>query len=311
MNDTVLVTGSSGMIGTALVERLLKEGATVHGVSRSRNRWAQRVEDRTVHVDLSDPQAVEQLPPDTDTIVHLAAASRVPAVVEDPTLARANIETTTTVLEHARAVGADLIFASSREVYGEYDGNRRAELGVDVRAARDPYAASKAAGEALVESYDACYESVRTATLRLTNVYGRYDASDRVVPTFVACASRGDELTIYGNPMVRGFLHIDDCVEAFTRTVESFERVRGHALNVGSDRAYSLLDVAEEVVIAANSGSTITVEGDRNRRGDRYVLDTSAIESTFGWEPEHGLASGIEETVAWYLDRPNLLEEIG
>jgi len=69
--------------------------------------------------------------------------------------------------------------------------------------------------------------------------------------------------------------------------------------------------VAEEVVIAANSGSTITVEGDRNRRGDRYVLDTSAIESTFGWEPEHGLASGIEETVAWYLDRPNLLEEIG
>lgn len=311
MDDNVLVTGSSGMVGTALVERLLNEGTTVYGVSRSRNRWSEQVEDRTVHVDLTDEDAAsEALPRDIDTIVHLAGASRVGMVAEDPTLARVNVETTSTVLEHARDVDANVVFASSREVYGHCEELIRGESRVDVRAARNPYGASKVAGEALVQSYDATYESVRAATLRLTNVYGRYDASDRLVPKFVARAGLDRELIVYDESTVRGFLHVDDCVDALTRSIDSFDRVRGQVLNVSPGRIHSLVDIAEKIVEVTESESTISLEGDREQRGDRYVLDTSAIKAVLGWKPEYDLASGIEKTVSWYLDRPELLEEL-
>lgn len=306
MNKTVLVTGSSGMIGTALVERLLNDGNKVYAVSRSPNHWVEKVEDCTIHTDLTDGYSA--LPEDVDTIVHLAAVSQIDALREDPTLAQANIEMTSTILEYAREIESNLLFASSREVYGDHDGTLRGEENVDIRAGRNPYAASKAAGEALIESYDTCYDNVRTCILRFTNIYGRYDASNRVIPIFIARASQNKKLVIHGEPMIRGFLYIDDCIEAIHRAIDSFEAVQGRVLNVGSGRVHSLLEVAGRVVESVNSDSEIIESENSDRTDDRYILDTSAIESTINWTPEHSLAAGIDATVKWYLNQEELLD---
>ncbi|MFB6301604.1 MAG: NAD-dependent epimerase/dehydratase family protein [Haloferacaceae archaeon] len=306
MADRVLVTGSSGVIGTALAERLIDDGADVTGVDRNPNPWSVAVDEATIRADLCDPGLVEDLPVDVDIVVHLAARSRVPDLVEDPAGARENLDSTHTVLEYARRTGADLLFASSREVYGEQDRVRSHESDAGVRSPVNPYGASKVAGEAMATAYDECYD-VRTASLRFSNVYGRYDASDRVVPTFVARARRGEDLTVYGDDKVLDFLHVDDCVDAVVAALEAFGTVHGTALNVGAGRGRSIVELAETVRAAVGSDSAVVVEPDRTGEVSRFVPATDAIEALLGWTPDVNFEAGIERTVEWYLDHGDAL----
>ncbi|MFB6303477.1 MAG: NAD-dependent epimerase/dehydratase family protein [Haloferacaceae archaeon] len=308
MADEVLVTGSSGVIGTALAERLLGDGVDVTGVDRNPNPWSAAVDAATVEADLRDPDAVEDLPPDADAVVHLAARSRVPDLVENPAGARENAVSTHTALEYARRSGADLLFASSREVYGETGGVRSREADAGVRDPVNPYGASKVAGEALAAAYGECYD-VRTATLRFSNVYGRYDASDRVVPTFVARARRGEDLTVFGDDKVLDFLHLDDCVDAIVAALDGFGSVHGTALNVGAGRGRSLVDLAEAVRAAVGSDSDVVVEANRTGEVSRFVPAIDAIEGLLGWSPEVAFEDGIERTVEWYLDNEGALPD--
>jgi len=304
----VLVTGSSGVIGTALAERLLADGVDVTGVDRNPNRWAAAVDEVTVRTDLCDPTAVDDLPDDADSVVHLAARSRVPDLVEDLAGARENVESPHTVLEYARRTGADLLFASSREVYGEADRVRSHEPDAGVRSPVNPYGASKVAGEAMAAAYDECYD-VRTATLRFSNVYGRYDASDRVVPTFVARARRGADLTVFGDDKVLDFLHLDDAVDAAVAALEAFGTAHGTALNVGAGRGRSLVDLAETVRAAVGSDSDVVGEPNRTGEVSRFVPATDAVEGLLGWTPDVGFEAGIERTVEWYLDNEAALPD--
>ncbi len=308
MADRVLVTGSSGVIGTALAERLLDDGREVVGVDRNPNRWSTAVDEATIHADLCDPAAADDLPDDADTVVHLAARSRVPDLVENPTGARKNVESTHAILEYARRVGADVLFASSREVYGEGDPDRvrSVESDAGVRSPVNPYGASKVAGEAMATAYDECYD-VRTASLRFSNVYGRYDASDRVVPTFVARANRGDDLTVFGDDKVLDFLYIDDCVDAVVAALAEFGRVHGTALNVGAGRGRSLVELAEAIRAAVGSDSDVVVEPNRTGEVSRFVPAIDAIEGLLGWTPDMRFETGIERTVDWYLNHKNAL----
>lgn len=306
---SVLVTGSSGTIGTALVERLLAADVDVRGVDREPNQWSTDIERVTDEVDLLAPDAGERLPPDVDVVVHLAAHSRVRELVEDPMGAEENLRTLVTVLEHARETGADVIFASSREVYGDQSATVYEEADAGLRAVENPYGASKAGGEALLTAYRECY-GVRTCSLRLSNVYGRYDRSDRVVPLFIALASRGEDLTVYGDDKLLDFLHIDDCVRAFVQACERIDAVQGEVMNVGSGRGHSLEYLAEMIVSRLDTDVSVTVEANRQGEVDRFVADVTRARQLLGFETEYSLPEGLDEAVAWYSDHQAVLDEL-
>jgi UDP-glucose 4-epimerase len=297
------------MIGTALVERLLAEDIDVRGVDQFPNRWSDAVDEVTDRIDLLNPDARDRLPTDADTIVHLAANSRVRDLVEDPTGATENIRTLSTALEYARRNGSDLLFTSSREVYGDQGRTVYAESDAGARAAENPYGASKAGGEALVTSYCECYD-LRTCTLRLSNVYGRYDDYNRVIPVFVALADRGKDLTVYGGDKLLDFLYLDDCVDAIICAMERIDAVQGEVVNVGSGRGHSLLHLAELIVDRANADVAVTVDANRSGEVDRFVADVNRARHLMGFDPSHSLPEGLDETVEWYRDRPNLLDEL-
>jgi UDP-glucose 4-epimerase len=308
-HSSVLITGSSGTVGTALANTLLDQGYDVTGVDTRPNQWLETVDDRTTVVDLTDSDALAELPESVDLVVHLAANARVHRLVQQPGLAKENFDTTFNILEYARDVGADLVFSSSREVYGNTGQVVYDETDTYVDECESPYTASKIGGEALVKSYDNCYD-IETSIMRFSNVYGRYDASDRVIPLFIAQASRGQDLTVYGDDKVLDFTYIDDCVAGVERVIEQFNKTSGTTFNIASGRGTSLVELAETIVDRLDAGVSVTVEPNRTGEVGRYVADISKAEKILGYDPDHNLEAGIDATVRWYLDRPELFDTI-
>src|SRR5215471_8403108 len=224
----VLITGSSGQIGTNLALRLLENGHDVLGVDKHVNTWTD--EFQCLLQDLSGrypphPGGIGGVDyPEVDIVVHLAANAKVHQLVSQPDRALENALMTFNVLEYCRGAGVPLVFSSTREVYGDvhrFEGY--GEDTADFALTESPYSASKIAGEAFTYSYARCY-GLRYLVFRFSNVYGRYDNDlhrmSRVLPLFMHQMLRGEPVTVYGEDKVLDFTYIDDCIEGIARGVE-------------------------------------------------------------------------------------------
>jgi nucleoside-diphosphate-sugar epimerase len=222
MNEirNILVTGSSGTIGTALCEALMQQGLRVTGADIKHNKWNRTVDQATLICDLRDRSFLLLLPKDIDLIVHLAANARVYDTVQQPLLTRDNFEMTFNILEFARQNQLPrIIYASSREIYG--NSNRFPHIEDDFPApehCESPYAATKIASEAMIFAYRRCY-GIESIVLRFSNVYGKYDESDRVIPLFINLASKGADMTVFGEDKVLDFTYITDCIGGILKTI--------------------------------------------------------------------------------------------
>ena len=188
----ILVTGSSGSIGTRLCEKLLAAGIEIIGMDIKPNRWNEEINEKTIISDLCNPlQFVDKI----DLIIHLAANARVYELVENPSLAIDNIKMLFNVLEYCKKYDKKLIFTSSREVYGNGDKTTYSESDLNIDNCESQYAASKIAGESLIHSYNRCY-NIEFIIVRLSNIYGMYDDSNRVIPLFTKLSKLNKSLTI-------------------------------------------------------------------------------------------------------------------
>lgn len=307
--SSILVTGSSGTIGTELTGRLLASGHQVYPVDSIPNRWSAELEERTTRLDLCEEQALEQLPSDVDLVVHLAANARVHSLVRNPRGAKENIDMTFNILEYARERGANVVFGSSREVYGNKGKIIYSEEDTYVDECESPYTASKVAGESLIKSYGNCYD-IESCLLRFSNVYGRYDASDRVIPLFIAQAAAGQDLTVFGEEKVLDFTYLDDCVDGIMQIITNFNKVKRSTFNIASGSGTSLVELAELVTETLDTESKVHVEPSRTGEVTRYVADISKAQKILDYQPTYSFAEGIEETIDWYTDNERLFDDI-
>ncbi|MFH1443894.1 MAG: SDR family NAD(P)-dependent oxidoreductase [Candidatus Peregrinibacteria bacterium] len=301
----ILVTGSSGTIGTRLCERLLEQGYEVVGADWEPNKWQPAVEKLTVRIDLRDEKQLQakssQL--QADTIIHLAANARVYELVEHPDRARDNILSTFNTLEWARKNGAKkFVFASSRETYGNSGADRYSEDMVRVENCESPYTASKLAGEALVESYRRCYE-METSIVRFSNVYGMYDDSQRVVPLFIRQTKKNEPLVIFGKEKKLDFTYIDDAVEGLLLILKSFDKANGQAFNFAYGEAHSIVELAELIKKLMKSSSSIELQSSRTGEVTNYTADISKAKRVLGFDPKVPFLEGVQKSVEWYTER--------
>lgn len=298
----ILVTGSSGTIGTRLCEKLLERGDAVTGIDWVANKWRESVEAVTTHIDLRDDEAVDAvaLSEDIDAVVHLAANARVYELVEHPDRARDNFVTLFNALELARKRGIRrFLFASSREGYGNIRAERYTEDLVRVSACESPYTASKVGGEALVEAYTRCY-GIDHVIFRFSNVYGMYDDSVRVVPRFIRLARAGEPLTVYGKDKCLDFTYIDDAVDGILRTLDRFEKAKNDTYNIAFGEGTTIVHLAERVRDLLKSSSTLSVGEPRTGEVIRYVADIAKAKKALGYDPKTPFEQGIEKAVQWY-----------
>ena len=309
VHDSILVTGSSGTIGTALSEALLGEGYDIICADNRPNRWSETIDERTLNVDLANEDATDSLPESVDLIIHLAANARVRRLVKNPDFAKENFDSTYNVLEYARRINADVIFASSREVYGNRDTLIFEESDTQIDVSENPYTASKIGGEALIKSYENCY-GVDASIVRFSNIYGTYDASNRVIPLFIAQVSDGEDLVVYGKGKVLDFTYIDDCISGILKVVSKFHKASGSTFNIASGQGTSIVELAEMIVDQMDANVSIQTESNRTGEVRRFVADISKARQVLGYEPEYDIAMGIEKTVDWYCSRQELFDEI-
>ena len=296
----VLITGSSGTVGTRLSEELLKLKYQVVGVDLRPNRWNDRINQRTIIGDLRHKQTLENLPKDIELVIHLAANARVYDLVVNPTLARDNFEILFNTLEFCRKSNLGrFIFASSREVYGNSKQLIHSEDDSYVRNCESPYTASKIGGEALVHAYHQCYD-LNFIIVRLSNVYGMYDDSNRVVPLFIKLTQENKDLVVYGPRKLLDFTYIKDAISGILKCIQSFDRVKNNVFNIASGQGVSLVELAQLIREYMNGKNQVVIEPTRTGEITRFVADISKAKAKLAYDPKTEFAEGIKKSIEWY-----------
>jgi len=296
----ILVTGSSGTIGTRLCEALLVKGHEVIGLDSRPNKWSPEIDKITVKADLRDARAFEGLPDGIGLIIHLGANALVYPLVVEPCRAMDNMSMTFNALEYARNMGIKrFMFGSSREIYGNTEKVEHKEDDARIEGSESPYAAMKLAGEAMVRAYNECY-GIDFIIIRFSNVYGMYDSSDRLIPRSIRRAKAGHELEVYGKEKMLDFTYIDDCVDGVAAAAERFDQARNQAYNLATGKGTMILKVVELINSAFGSKSSINITGARTGEVIRYVADISKARKMLGYEPKVGIEEGIRRSIEWY-----------
>lgn len=297
----ILVTGSSGTIGTRLCENLLESGYKVVGVDKKPNKWNPKLNENTILVDLKNKQEIfKKIPDDIDLIIHFGANARVYNLVVAPHLARDNFESIFNILEFAREKKiSKFMFASSREVYGNSKEIIHSENHVSVDNCESPYTASKISGEALVHAYRRCY-NIDSIIFRFSNVYGMYDDSDRVIPLFIRLCKEGKDLSIFGEDKLLDFTFIDDAVEGVKLCIEKFESCKNEVYNLAYGEGTTILETAKIIKKYLNSESKIVLLENRPGEVVKCITDISKAKERLGYSPKTTIIEGIKKTIDWY-----------
>lgn len=294
----ILVTGSSGTIGTRL-STLLEEKYKITCVDKEFNKWNNRI---TTIIDLCDRKALENLAKEVDLVIHLAANARVYNLVIDPNLARDNFEILFNILEFCRKNDIKrFIFASSREIYGNSKKILYSEDDAYIRNCESPYTASKIGGEALVNAYYQCY-GINFIIIRFSNVYGMYDDSDRVIPLFIKLTKENKDLVVYGKEKLLDFTYIDDAIFGVLRCIENFDQVKNDVFNIASGKGISIIELAEMIQKYMSGKNKIVIKENRTGEVVKFIADISKAKEKLSYEPKTTIDEGIKKSIQWYME---------
>ncbi|HVD24428.1 MAG TPA: NAD-dependent epimerase/dehydratase family protein [Gaiellaceae bacterium] len=317
--QTALVTGGAGFIGSHLSERLLAEGWEVYALDDLSTGSDANVfhlsQDPRFHLSVESvlsSSVVSELVHRCDAVFHLAAAVGVRLIVERPghTLLT-NVRGTENVLEYASRFGKPVLVASSSEVYGDHRAedlplaeNARRIYG-PTTARRWAYADSKAMDEFLALARHE-EDGLRCVIARLFNTVGPRQSGEygNVIPRFVQAALAGEPLEIHGDgSQTRCFCHVDDTVRGLVRLMEKPAAV-GQVFNVGSTESVTILELARRILRLTGSSSELVfvpydeVYGHGVEEMFQRMPAIEKIKAATGWEPTVALDEILEQVVA-------------
>ena len=332
LNDTILVTGGAGFIGSNFVLAWMKTSSaalvnvdllTYAGNAANLASVEADPHYTFVHGDICNAELVGSLlrKHRPRAIVHFAAESHVDrSIVSPEAFIRTNVMGTFTLLEQARAYRAGLdeggraafrfLHVSTDEVYGTLGPNDPAFSESTPYAPNSPYAASKAGSDHLARAYFHTF-GLPVLTTNCSNNYGPFQFPEKLIPLMILNALEGKPLPVYGDGKnVRDWLFVEDHCAAVRTVLRN--GIPGETYNVGgnSERANidvvtaicDLVDEMRPVAGAAARRRLITYVQDRPGHDRRYAIDASKITRELGWTPAAEFESGLRKTVRWYLE---------
>ncbi|CAI8278289.1 MAG: UDP-glucose 4-epimerase [Chloroflexota bacterium] len=301
--NTALVTGGAGFIGSHLVDELLNSGRRVIVVDDLSSGQLKNINSNCVfmHGDITSDALDSIFEKEKPSLVfHLAAQSSVAISSDKPLLdASTNILGTLKITENCYKHGVKKLIYSSTggAIYGEPP-----ELPVDESTAPRPisnYGVSKFQGEQFIELYHKLH-NVNYCILRYANVYGpRQDGNGEagVIPIFATLIQDGKQPTIFGTgEQKRDFISVHDVVRA---NMLAISNGKNSTYNIGSSVMYSVNQIYD--LIKDHYGFTKEALTGAPRAGDVFEisLDYAKAKKELEWEPEIDFENGLQETLQY------------
>lgn len=309
MNDTVMVTGGAGFLGSHLCDRLVADRRDVLCVDNlftgSRNNIRHLLASEYFEFERHDvtfPLYVE-----VGRIFNLACPASPVHYQHDPVqTTKTSVHGAINMLGLAKRVGARILQASTSEVYGDPFEHPQTESywgNVNPIGIRACYDEGKRCAETLFFDYHRQHR-LDIKVVRIFNTYGpRMHPNDgRVVSNFIVQALRGQDITIFGDgQQTRSFCYVDDMVDALVLMMDSDAGLTG-PVNVGNPGEYTMLQLAETVLRMTKSRSKLVhqpLPGDdpRQRRPD-----ISVAQAKLGWTPKVTLQDGLAPTIDYFRE---------
>lgn len=311
-DETILLTGGAGFIGTRLARILARRNRVRVLDTFSRNALATSELNgiaavELVPADVRDPEAVAAAAAGTQRIVHLASIAGVGTVLQNPSRTMdVALTGTRNVLEAAREVGSErVIVFSTSEVFGRFAFDVRESDPTPIGPVGEPrwsYACAKIATEHLANAYHREF-GLPTVSLRPFNVYGPGQVGEGAIHNFVRKVLAGEPITVNNDGrQIRSWCHVDDMVDATVAALE-LDAAPGHAFNIGNPAAtITVLRLAG--LVARVAGVEPQIEFQRRDYPDveTRVPNVDKARELLGFEPKVGLEEGIGRTIDWYRE---------
>lgn len=310
--QNLLVTGGAGFIGANFVHYMVHQYPDYRIVVYDKLTYAGRRENLApvaeqpnfvfVQGDICNMEQTRRTLEEyaIDTIVNFAAETHVDRSILSPdAFVQTDVYGVYVLCELTKQLRLErLHHVSTDEVYGPIPSGTFREG--DPFRPTSPYAASKASGELLVQSYFITYGLPVTIT-RGVNTYGPYQYPEKAIPLFITNAIDDLPLPLYGDgQQVRDRLFVTDHARAID--VVLHKGMLGEAYNVAADCEQTNIAVARRIVEALGKPEDlIQFVKDRAAHDIRYALDTTKLH-TLGWQPGISFEDGFAQTVRWYLD---------
>ena len=302
--NMILVTGAAGFIGSHFLELLLAQGEdciALDSMTYAADHDFYRQYQELFYVrDLTDADSVTWLLKHhkVTAIVNFAAETHVDNSIKNwrPFVA-SNVTGTATLLEAAVTAGVGrFLQVSTDEVYGSIDTGSFTES--TLYNPRNPYSATKAAADHLVNSWHYTY-GLDTVITNCSNNYGPRQHREKLIPKTITQLTNNEPVPVYGDGLqIRDWLYVEDHCRAVLTALRRGKS--GEKYNVGSDRETANIDIVNTLCdLLDKPHSLIAHVEDRPGHDRRYSTDSLKIR-TLGWRALHTLESGLEKTVEFY-----------
>ncbi|TCK67817.1 dTDP-glucose 4,6-dehydratase [Winogradskyella wandonensis] len=329
-----LITGGLGFIGSNFIEYYLKKYSGYQIVNLDKLTYAGELSNLKSVVnhpnytyikgDICDKNLIKSLFEEYNFshVIHFAAESHVDNSIASPdAFINTNVVGTFNLLDIAKNHWMQGPFKfkngceknrfhhiSTDEVYGTLE-----ETGLFTEttayAPNSPYSASKASSDFLVRSYFHTY-GMNVVTTNCSNNYGPKQHDEKLIPTIIRKALKGEQIPIYGDGKnIRDWLYVLDHCKGIDLAFQKGKS--GETYNIGGKNERDNLYIANTICSILDNlrpredsySSLITFVSDRPGHDFRYAIDASKIENELGWSADEDFESGIIKTVNWYINK--------
>lgn len=306
-NETIMVTGGAGFLGSHLCDRLIAADREVlcvdnffTGTKRNIAHLLANPRFELLRHDVTFPLFVE-----IGEIYNLACpASPVHYQFDPVQTTKTSVHGAINMLGLAKRLHVRILQASTSEVYGDPEVHPQTEAywgKVNPIGIRACYDEGKRCAETLFFDYNRQY-GLDTKVIRIFNTYGpRMHPNDgRVVSNFIVQALRGEDITLYGDgQQSRSFCYVDDLIDGMVRMMNTPAGTTG-PVNLGNPTEFTMLELAETILRLTGSTSRLTFHPLPQDDPRQRQPDISLARDTLGWTPKVALADGLRETIAYF-----------
>lgn len=325
LGESILITGGAGFIGSNFCNFILKYENYSKIVILDKLEYCSRLENldknekiKFIKGDILNEELIDFILNnyEIDTVVHFAAQTHVDNSFDNSiNFTVNNIVGTHNLINRCHKYGKikRFVHMSTDEVYGEIKLKELEGYNEKtILSPSNPYAATKAGAEHIVNSYFVSY-NFPVVIVRSNNVYGPGQYPEKLIPKFCVYLQKEKKMTIHGNGINRrNFIHVRDVCEAINLILKKGKL--GEIYNIGSNNEYNVLEISEmlrNIICPDKTIENVTeYVKDRNFNDIRYFLNIEKLKN-IGWEGEKiPFREGILETVEWYKQRLHEYDDI-